>query len=84
MTTPCAICNTMSLSYALQALRHFAEQGDEQERAVATQLANFVQRTERDQRRARIAGTRLLRAARRYKQAAKRMEKAYGANRTAD
>ena len=74
----CKCCESnrgnMSLSYALQVLRHFAEQGDEQERAIATQLANFVQRTERDQRRARIAGTRLLRAARRYKQAVKNME----------
>ena len=78
MTTPCARYNTMSLSYALQVLRHYAEQGDEQERAMAAQLANFVQRTERDQRRARMAGTRLLRAARRYKQAAKRLEARYG------
>lgn len=68
----------MSLNYALQVLRHYAEQGDDQERAIATQLATFVQRTERDQRRARMAGTRLLRAARRYKQAAKRMEAGYG------
>ena len=68
----------MSLNYALQVLRHYAEQGDDQERAIATQLATFVQRTERDQRRARIAGTRLLRAARRYKQAAKRLEERYG------
>ena len=68
----------MSLNYALQVLRHYAEQGDDQERAIATQLATFVQRTERDQRRARIAGTRLLRAARRYRQAAKRMEAEYG------
>lgn len=68
----------MSLNYALQVLRHYAEQGDDQERAIATQLATFVQRTERDQRRARIAGTRMLRAARRYKQAAKRMEAEYG------
>ncbi len=74
MTTPCARYNTMSLSYALQVLRHYAEQGDDHERAIATQLATFVQRTERDQRRARIAGTRLLRAARRYKQAVKNME----------
>ena len=64
----------MSLSYALQVLRLYAEQGDDQDRAVATQLATFVQRTERDQRRARIAGTRLLRAARKYKQAVKNME----------
>ncbi len=64
----------MSLNYALQVLRHYAERGDEQERAIATQLATFVQRTERDQRRARMAGTRLLRAARRYKQAVKNME----------
>ena len=68
----------MSLNYALQVLRHYAEQGDDQERAIATQLATFVQRTERDQRRARIAGTRMLKAARRYKQAAKRMEAEYG------
>ena len=68
----------MSLNYALQVLRHYAEQGDDQERAIATQLATFVQRTERDQRRARIAGTRLLRAARRYRQAAKRLEERYG------
>ena len=68
----------MSLNYALQVMRHYAEHGDEQERAIATQLATFVQRTERDQRRARIAGTRMLRAARRYKQAAKRMEAGYG------
>ena len=68
----------MSLNYALQVMRHYAEQGDEQERAIATQLATFVQRTERDQRRARIAGTRMLRAARRYRQAAKRMEAEYG------
>ena len=78
MTTPCARYNTMSLSYALQVLRHYAEQGDEQERAIATQLITFVQRTERDQRRARMAGTRMLRAARRYRQAAKRMEAEYG------
>ena len=68
----------MSLNYALQVMRHYAEHGDEQERAIATQLATFVQRTERDQRRARIAGTRMLRAARRYKRAAKRMEAEYG------
>ena len=68
----------MSLNYALQVLRHYAEQSDDQERAIATQLATFVQRTERDQRRARIAGTRLLRAARRYKQAVKNMEERYG------
>ena len=68
----------MSLNYALQVLRYFAEQGDEQERAVATQLATFVQRAVRDQRRARIAGTRMLKAARRYRQAAKRMEAEYG------
>ena len=68
----------MSLNYALQVMRHYAEQGDEQERAIATQLATFVQRAERDQRRARMAGTRLLRAARRYKQAAKRLEARYG------
>ena len=68
----------MSLNYALQVMRHYAEHGDDQERAIATQLATFVQRTERDQRRARLAGTRMLRAARRYKQAAKRMEAEYG------
>ena len=68
----------MSLNYALQVMRHYAEHGDDQERAIATQLATFVQRTERDQRRARMAGTRMLKAARRYKQAAKRMEAEYG------
>lgn len=68
----------MSLNYALQVLRHYAEQGDDQERAIATQLATFVQRTERDQRRARMAGARMLKAARRYRQAAKRMEAEYG------
>jgi hypothetical protein len=55
-----------------------ADQGDQQERDAATVLAAFIERAVRDQRRARIAGTRMLRAARRYKQAAKRLEERYG------
>ena len=68
----------MSLSYALQVLRLYAEQGDQQERDAATVLAAYIERAVRDQRRARIAGTRMLKAARRYRQAAKRMEAEYG------
>ena len=73
-----------SLDHALHLLRSMADQGDQLERDAATVLAAYIERAVRDQRRARMAGIRLLRAARRYKQAAKRMEKAYGANRTAD
>ena len=73
-----------SLDHALHILRSMADEGDQQERDAATVLAAYIERAVRDHRRARIAGTRMLRAARRYKQAAKRMEKAYGANRTAD
>jgi hypothetical protein len=51
-----------------------ADEGDPQERDAATVLAAYIDRAVRDQRRARIAGTRMLRAARRYKQAVKNME----------
>ena len=67
-----------SLDHALHLLRAMADQGDQQERDAATVLAAYIERAVRDQRRARMAGTRLLRAARRYRQAAKRMEAEYG------
>ena len=77
----CRVCQEKrltSLDHALHILRSMADQGDQQERDAATVLAAYVERAVRDQRRARIAGTRMLRAARRYKQAAKRMEAEYG------
>lgn len=67
-----------SLDHAIHILRSMADQGDQQERDAATVLAAYIERAVRDQRRARIAGTRMLRAARRYKQAAKRLEERYG------
>ena len=70
--------NTIDLDHALHILRSMADDGDPQERDAATVLAAYIDRAVRDQRRARIAGTRMLRAARRYKQAAKRMEAGYG------
>ena len=73
----CRVCDEKrltSLDHALHLLRAMADQGDQQERHAATVLAAYVERAVRDQRRARIAGTRLLRAARRYKQAVKNME----------
>ena len=66
--------NTIDLDHALHLLRSMADQGDPQERDAATVLAAYIERAVRDQRRARMAGTRLLRAARRYKQAVKNME----------
>ncbi len=66
--------NTIDLDHALHLLRAMADQGDQQERDAATVLAAYIERAVRDQRRARIAGTRMLRAARRYKQAVKNME----------
>ena len=77
----CRVCQEKrltSLDHALHLLRAMADQGDQQERDAATVLAAYVERAVRDHRRARMAGTRLLRAARRYKQAAKRMEAKYG------
>ena len=77
----CSVCEEQrlnSLDHALHLLRSMADQGDHQERDAATVLAAYIDRAVRDQRRARMAGTRLLRAARRYKQAAKRMEAGYG------
>ena len=77
----CRVCEEQrlnSLDHALHILRSMADQGDHQERDAATVLAAYIDRAVRDQRRARIAGTRMLRAARRYKQAAKRMEERYG------
>ena len=70
--------NTIAIDHALHILRTMADQGDQQERDAATVLAAYIERAVRDQRRARMAGTRMLRAARRYKQAAKRMEAEYG------
>ena len=73
----CRVCDEKrltSLDHALHLLRAMADQGDQQERHAATVLAAYVERAVRDQRRARIAGTRMLRAARRYKQAVKNME----------
>ena len=70
--------NTIDLDHALHLLRTMADEGDPQERDAATVLAAYIERAVRDQRRARIAGTRMLRAARRYKQAAKRLEERYG------
>ena len=70
--------NTIAIDHALHLLRTMADQGDKQERDAATVLAAYIERAVRDQRRARMAGTRMLRAARRYKQAAKRMEAEYG------
>ena len=70
--------NTIGIDHALHLLRAMADQGDPQERDAATVLAAYIERAVRDQRRARIAGTRMLRAARRYRQAAKRMEAEYG------
>lgn len=67
-----------SIDHALHILRAMADQGDQQERDAATVLAAYIDRAVRDQRRARMAGTRMLRAARRHKQAAKRMEAEYG------
>ena len=77
----CRVCEEKrltSLDHALHILRAMADQGDHQERHAATVLAAYVERAVRDQRRARMAGTRMLKAARRYKQAAKRMEAEYG------
>ena len=77
----CRVCEEgrlNSLDHALHLLRTMADEGDPQERDAATVLAAYIERAVRDQRRARMAGTRLLRAARRYKQAAKRMEARYG------
>ena len=70
--------NTIDLDHALHLLRTMADEVDPQERDAATVLAAYIDRAVRDQRRARIAGTRMLRAARRYKQAAKRLEARYG------
>ena len=73
----CRVCEDgrlNSLDHALHLLRTMADGGDQQKRDAATVLAAYIERTERDQRRARMAGTRLLRAARRYKQAVKNME----------
>ena len=70
--------NTIDLDHAIHILRSMADEGDPQERDAATVLAAYIDRAVRDQRRARMAGTRMLRAARRYKQAAKRMEAGYG------
>ena len=67
-----------SLDHALHILRSMADDGDQQERDAATVLAAYIDRAVRDQRRARMAGTRMLKAARRYKQAAKRLEERYG------
>ena len=67
-----------SLDHAFHILRSMADEGDQQERDAATVLAAYIDRAVRDQRRARIAGTRMLKAARRYRQAAKRMEAEYG------
>ncbi len=67
-----------SLDHALHILRAMADQGDHQERHAATVLAAYIERAVRDQRRAMMAGTRMLRAARRYRKAAKRMEAEYG------
>ena len=77
----CSVCEEQrlnSLDHALHLLRAMADEGDPQERDAATVLAAYIDRAVRDQRRARIAGTRMLRAARRYKQAAKRLEERYG------
>ena len=77
----CRVCEEgrlNSLDHALHLLRTMADEGDPQERDAATVLAAYIDRAVRDQRRARMAGTRLLRAARRYKQAAKRLEARYG------
>ena len=77
----CRVCEEKrltSLDHALHLLRSMADQGDQQERDAATVLAAYVERAVRDQRRARMAGPRMLKAARRYKQAAKRMEAEYG------
>ena len=70
--------NTIDLDHALHILRSMADEGDHQERDAATVLAAYIERAVRDHRRARLAGTRMLRAARRYKQAAKRLEARYG------
>ena len=70
--------NTIAIDHALHLLRTMADEGDPQERDAATVLASYIARAVRDQRRARMAGTRMLKAARRYKQAAKRMEAEYG------
>lgn len=77
----CARCEEQrlnSLDHALHLLRSMADEGDQQERDAATVLAAYIERDVRDQRRARLAGTKMLRAARRYKQAAKRLEERYG------
>ena len=77
----CRVCQEKrltSLDHALHILRSMADQGDQQERDAATVLAAHIERAVRDQRRARMAGTRMLKAARRYRQAAKRMEAEYG------
>ena len=77
----CRVCQEKrltSLDHAIHILRAMADQGDQQERDAATVLATYIERAVRDQRRARMAGTRMLRAARRYKQAAKRMEAEHG------
>ena len=77
----CRVCEDgrlNSLDHALHLLRTMSDQGDKQERDAATVLAAYMDRAVRDQRRARLAGTRMLRAARRYKQAAKRLEAEYG------
>ena len=70
--------NTIDLDHALHLLRTMADGGDQQERDAATVLAAYIERAVRDHRRARMAGTRMLRAARRYKQAAKRLGERYG------
>ena len=73
----CSVCEEQrlnSLDHALHILRSMADEGDQQEMDAATVLAAYIERAVRDQRRARMAGTRLLRAARRYKQAVKNME----------
>ena len=77
----CRVCEEKrltSLDHALHILRSMADEGDPQERDAATVLAAYIDRAVRDQRRARLAGTKMLRAARRYKQAAKRLEERYG------
>ena len=70
--------NTIAIDHALHLLRSMADEGDPQERDAATMLAAYIERAVRDKRRAKMAGTRMLKAARQYKQAAKRLEERYG------
>lgn len=56
------------LELALHVMRTYAEQGNEQERVLAERITTLVRNTAREQRRARAAGNRMFKMARKYKE----------------